>query len=232
MGQIIIQDFTTKNPITMIGMEAGVCWGADISDAKKNYKRGIDCLENEHGRTFEFPDVYMILDEYSARVIREWYTHIGGSPTRLQASTRYINYLSGFKYVTPAKIQNNEKALQIYTKIMADIAQAGKELEDLGIPREDSALVLPLGMTTRVVCKHNARNLMDMSHQRMCTRAYHEYRRLFNNLCDALRNYSDEWAYLIDHYFMAKCDHVGYCKEKYSCGRKEKKENLNVQNKN
>ena len=78
MGKVIVQDFTCKEPITMIGTEAGVCWGADISDQKKNYRRGIDCLESEHGRTFEFPDAYMILDGYSARVIREWYTHIGG----------------------------------------------------------------------------------------------------------------------------------------------------------
>ena len=76
MGKVIVQDFTCKEPITMIGTEAGVCWGADISDQKKNYRRGIDCLESEHGRTFEFPDAYMILDGYSARVIREWYTHI------------------------------------------------------------------------------------------------------------------------------------------------------------
>lgn len=87
MGTVTIQRFTYKNPISMIGEEAGVCWGADTSDPEKNYKRGLDCLENEHGRTFEFPDVYMILDGYSARVIREWYTHIGGAPTRLQAST-------------------------------------------------------------------------------------------------------------------------------------------------
>lgn len=92
MGTVTIQRFTYKNPISMIGEEAGVCWGADTSDPEKNYKRGLDCLENEHGRTFEFPDVYMILDGYSARVIREWYTHIGGAPTRLQASTRYIDY--------------------------------------------------------------------------------------------------------------------------------------------
>ena len=78
MGSVLIQEFTTKNPITMIGMEAGYCWGADTTEQKKNYKRGIECLENDHGRTIEFPDVYMILDGYSARVIREWYTHIGG----------------------------------------------------------------------------------------------------------------------------------------------------------
>ena len=58
MGKVIIQtEYTTKNPITMIGTEAGICWGADTTNQEKNYKRGIDCLENEHGRTFEFPDI-------------------------------------------------------------------------------------------------------------------------------------------------------------------------------
>lgn len=69
--------------------------------------RGLDCLESEHGRTFEFPDVYMVLDGFSARVIREFYTHIGGAPTRLQASTRYIDYAKGFAYFTPPSIERN-----------------------------------------------------------------------------------------------------------------------------
>ncbi len=105
MGKITIQDYTTKYPISMIGYEAGVCWGADVSNKDKNYKRGISCLESEHGRTFEFPDVYMTLDGYSAKVIREWYTHIGCLPTRLQASTRYINYQDGFAYIIPKSIE-------------------------------------------------------------------------------------------------------------------------------
>ena len=29
MGKITIQNYTCKNPITMIGFEAGICWGAD-----------------------------------------------------------------------------------------------------------------------------------------------------------------------------------------------------------
>lgn len=219
MGKVIIQErYTTKNPITMIGEEAGTCWGADTKDDAKNYKRGLDCLSNEHGRTIEYPDVYMILDGYSARVIREWYTHIGGSPTRLQASTRYIDYEHGFDFVIPPYIQNNARALDVYTGIMADIADGLKTLDELDIPREDSALALPLGMTTRIVCKHNARNLMDMSHQRMCSRAYHEYRVLFHDLCEALRDYSEEWKYIVDNYFMPKCKYMGFCKERYTCG--------------
>ena len=154
MGKVIIQNYTCKNPITMIGFEAGICWGADTGDEKKNYRRGLDCLESGHGRTFEFPDVYLTLEGYSARV-----------------------------------------------------------------PRQDSAMGLPLGMETRIVCKHNLRNLMDMSHQRMCSRAYHEYRALFSDLCRELSSYSEEWEYTVSHCFMPKCRFIGFCPEKHSCGR-------------
>ena len=102
------------DPISLIGREAGVCWGADIANQEKNYKRGMDCLTSGHGRTWEYPQVYMVLDGYSARVIREFYTHIGGGPTRLQASTRYINYQKGFPYVIPPKIAADEEAKAIY----------------------------------------------------------------------------------------------------------------------
>ena len=107
MGKVTILPETTRNPISLIGRRAGICWGADITDEQKNYKRGLECLSNNHGRTLEFVNVEAVLDGWSARVIREWYTHIGGSPTRLQASTRYINYSNGFDYIIPSKIQNN-----------------------------------------------------------------------------------------------------------------------------
>lgn len=223
MGQVIIQEYTPKFPIQMIGREAGVCWGADTSDEEKNYKRGLNCLKSEHGRTWEFPDVYMVLDGYSARVIREWYTHLSGAPTRLQASTRYIDYEHGFDYVVPSKIAQNEEAKEVYRASMAQLQESLRQLDELGIPREDSAMLLPLGMTTKVVCKHNFRNLADMSRQRMCTRAYWEYRQLFNDIIDALCNYSPEWAELTQ-YFMPKCEKNGFCTEARSCGKKPKKE--------
>lgn len=219
MGTVTIQDYTYKYPITMIGFEAGVCWGANVSDDAKNYARGIDCLERGHGRTFEFPDVYMTLDGYSARVIREWYTHIGGAPTRLQASTRYIDYEHGFQYVIPPSIEGNATAGGIYEDMMQNIEGHLRRLDAVGIPREDSALGLPLGMETTIVCKHNLRNLMDMSHQRMCERAYHEYRDLFDDLCSALSDYSEEWAYVVEHYFMPKCQYMGKCTEGKPCPR-------------
>ncbi len=222
MGKITILSETTKSPISLIGERAGICWGANIENKERNYKRGLDCIEANHGRTLEYVNVELVIDGYSARVIREWYTHIGGAPTRLQASTRYIDY-GNFEYVTPHKIAKNDEAKKIYDDTMAAIAEAGKKLEELGIPREDSAMLLPLGMTTKIVDRRNLRNLIDMSRQRMCTRAYWEYRELFSDICKALRNYSEEWAYLIDTQMMPKCEVLGYCPETYCCGRKPKK---------
>lgn len=223
MGSIMILPETTKNPITLMGRRAGCCWNANITDDRKNYKRGMDCIKSGHGRVMEYVNVEMIIDEYSARVIREWYTHLGGSPTRLQASTRYIDYEHGFNYVVPNSIRNNEEAYDVYLEAIHQICYGLVQLDELGIPREDSAMLLPLGMTTKIVDKRNLRNLVDMSRQRMCTRAYHEYRELFDDICNALREYSDEWKWIVDNLFHVKCDEVGYCTESKSCGRKPKR---------
>ena len=227
MGIITILPETTKNPITLMGARAGCCWNANITDDEKNYKRGLDCIKSGHGRVMEYVNVEMIIDGYSARTIREWYTHVIGA-TKLQASTRYINY-ENFDYVTPASIQNNEYAFAQYKSIMSNICYGIKELEKCDIPREDIAMALPLGMSTKIVDKRNLRSLVDMSRVRMCSRAYHEYRKMFNDICNALREYSDEWKWIVDNLFHAKCDEVGYCTETKSCGRRPKLETIENQ---
>lgn len=226
MGKVTILNETTINPITLVGERAGICWGADTRDKEKNYKRGMDCILSNHGRTLEFVNVEMILDGYSARVIREWYTHIGGNPTRLQASTRYIDYTkdSGFDYVTPNSIKNKPDAFLRYETLMECINDTCRDLEkEYGIPREDVAMLLPLGMTTKIIDKRNLRSLVDMSRNRMCTRAYWEYRELFRDISNELRERSKEWEWIVDNLFKPKCEELGYCTERKSCGRKDKK---------
>ena len=228
MGTITILPETTKNPITLMGARAGCCWNANITDDEKNYKRGLDCIKSGHGRVMEFVNVEMIIDGYSAKVLREYYTHIGGSPTRLQASTRYINYSKGdgFNYTTPKSIDTNGCWL-VWSELMNTINDTVKLLIDEGVPVEDATMALPLAYSSKMVDKRNLRNLVDMSRQRMCSRAYWEYRELFNDICNALREYSDEWKWIVDNLFHAKCDEVGYCTETKSCGRKHKKEEIN-----
>ena len=136
-----IQDYTTLNPLQMIGKEAGICWNAPTDSIKANKRRAIDCIKSNHGRVIEFPDVYMIIEGYSARVIREFYTHIGGSPTRLQASTRYID-CNGFNYVHPPMC---DEVRERYEEAMHAINIAYGELISLGMKKEDAANILPLG---------------------------------------------------------------------------------------
>lgn len=221
MGTITILPETTKNPITLMGVRAGVCWNGDITDDEKNYKRGMGCIKSDHGRVMEYVNVEMILDGYSARVIREWYTHIGSLPSRLQASTRYIDYSkNGFSYVTPKSIEENEEAKAKWDGLMEHIRTELCSLEnEFGIPKEDVANGLPLGMTTKVVDRRNLRNLVDMSHQRKCYRAYWEYRELFADIECALRDYSEEWAWITDHLFVPKCKLLGRCPESKPCGK-------------
>ena len=226
MTKITIQDGTTKNPISLMGYEAGVCYGSDITDDAKNFKRGITCVKDGHGRLMEMPPVYITVEGYSARFVREFYTHISGGPTRMQASTRYIKY-GEFDYIIPASIESNEQAKQAYIEQMLATQECYRKLEELHVPKEDIANILPLGMTSTFVCRTNLRNLSDMSHQRLCTRAYWEYRNFMHELIAALHDYSNEWAILIDdcNLFVPKCELSGYCVESRCCGRKPKKDN-------
>lgn len=166
----------------------------------------------------------MIINGYSARVIREFGRHIGGMPTYLQASTRYIDY-KNFDIVEPKSIKNNELAHELFQSITQQVKETISYLDDLGIPREDSAMLLPLAMETKIIYRTNLRGLFDMAQQRLCNRAYWEYRELMNNVIEALCLYSHEWKYLIEDYkiFRSKCDFLGYCPESKSCGKMKQK---------
>lgn len=228
MGKIIIQEETSLNPLELMGKEAGVCWNGNVLSKDKNIERAVDCIMSDHGRIMEFPQIYMVIDGYSAKVMREFYTHIGGSPTRVQSSTRYIDY-KNFDYVTPKSVLAIDTANDIFTSTMNYISMSLKRLENLGIPREDLSMILPICMTTKVVVRTNLRNLVDMSRKRMCTRAYWEFRELFNDIINALREYSPEWIALIDelNVFHPECEDYGFCREQKGCGRKPKKGDIN-----
>lgn len=205
----------TPNPLSLMGECASACWGSTPSS-----QIGIDCIESGHGRVLEYPDVIIEVSGYSAKVIREIYTHIIGT-TRLQASTRYIKY-GEFNYITPSSITKNTLALAKYQKIMFAIQETYRELEELGIPKEDIGNILPLGMESKIVLKINARALLHMSEQRECNRAYWEFRKFMKELHDILEPLDNEWDKIMS-YAKPKCEVYGYCSEKNSCGRYKSK---------
>ena len=226
MGKVTILEWTTKNPLQQIGYNAGVCWGANVDDKEKNIKRAKECIKSGHGRVMEFPDVYVVIDEYSAKCIRELFTHIGGSPTRLQASTRYIDYSKGFKTIVPPSVKNNEKAIEVWEKAIDTISKSMIALKEIGIPNEDLTNLLPLAYSTKMVWKVNLRTLINFFGQRKCYRAYLETRKLCDELIKVLSNYSDEWSFICKELFVPKCEQYKFinknfcfCTEEKGCGR-------------
>ena len=173
----ITLEMITPHPLSFMGKMAGVCWNSDVNDSKKNVNRAIKCIEADHGRLLEFPEVIFIIDECSARMMRELYTHIGGAPTRLQSSTRYVDE-SGFEYYVPNSCQDDPD----YEHAMSEITKSYQNLLAKGKPKEDAANILPLGMHSKMIWKGNLRTLINFFHKRLCTRALKEIREFTKEL--------------------------------------------------
>jgi thymidylate synthase (FAD) len=208
----------TKNPLQRIGEVASACWNSNPMTVEQKKVIALGCIESGHGRVLEFPDMTIEISGYSARMIRELYTHhIGVS--RLQESTRYVNYYDNdkFRYYIPDSIKNNENALIEYQGIMHDIQNSYKHLRELNIPQQDCANILPLGLNTKVILKINLRALLHMAELRLCKRALPEFQDFMIDLKIAIEACDEEWYYIIGHYYKPKCQIVGYCIEKNSC---------------
>ena len=202
----------TKNPIQFIGKVAGCCYGSK-DEPQANYKRGLKCIKDGHGRAMEFVDVTLEIDEVSARMIRELGRHVIGT-SYLQASTRYITY-DNFDYYTPKNLKDDKE----YHITMQNILSSYQSLVEKGIPKEDVANLLPLGMNTKIVLKINYRALLHMAEVRMCERAYIEFRDFMKELIKTISVIDDEWAELMT-FMKPKCK---TCTEKENCPRLKNK---------
>lgn len=235
MMNIELLDGTTENPLQKMGYNAGVCWAAPLDDAEKNRKRAISCIKAGHGRVLEYVDVEMVISGASARCLRELYTHIGGSPTRLQSSTRYVSEEQGFGYYIPPKIENNAELKPIYEDGMELIQKTYNSLMARKATKEDAANILPLGMESKMVWKINLRALINFMNRRLCTRALKEIRDLSIEIKDRLAEKNEEWAWIATNLFVPTCEiykyrnpNLVFCPEQQCCGKHKKIEELNV----
>jgi len=101
---------------------------------------------------------------------------------------------------------------------MGIVRDTYKKLDDLNIPKQDIANILPLGMHTKIVLKINARALNHMFEIRTCERALKEFRDFMKLLKNCIIKLDSEWKELAT-YFKTICEKNGFCKEKKGCGR-------------
>lgn len=213
--KIEILEYTHK-PLTRIGTNASYCYNTKLKDETHAKRIAIGCIKDGHGRNMEFADITLHISGVSARMAREMYTHIGGSPTRVQASTRYITY-NDFDYIIPNSL--NEEQKQVYIDTMKSIQEGYWRLKELNCENDITGYVLPLCMTTEFIWKGNLRCLENMFHQRLCKRALQEYQDFMKQLKNQISELDDEWKWISDNLFIPKCIKDGdVCKESRGCG--------------
>jgi thymidylate synthase (FAD) len=234
MRKITILPQTTKDPLQLIGITSAVCYNADTSDKEKNKKRALDCIYSGHGRVLEWPNIELIVEGFSAKMMREAMRHIVGTSV-LQASTRYIDYEKGFSVVTPPSIEKNNDAAEAWYKAISDIKAAMSILKSLGVPKEDYTNLLPLAYESKMIWKLNLRALIHFFNQRKCYRSYHEIRDFCDELINQLANYSEQWSFICKELFVPKCEQYRsinedfcFCTEAKGCGRHPNIKNLKI----
>lgn len=215
----------TENPLTVIGTNASYCYNTKLKDEHHARRIAEHCIRSGHGRNLEFADVTLKISGVSSRMAREMYTHIGGSPTRVQASTRYITY-KDFEYHVPAGMTEEQE--KVYKETMEHIQEGYGKLKELGCENDITGYVLPLALDTTFIWKGNIRCLENMFNQRLCGRALKEYQDFMKQLKKQLSELDEEWKWVADKLFIPKCAKVGYCVEDYGCGLFAKKEGGNI----
>ncbi len=225
MNNIKILNYT-NNPLRVIGTNASYCYDTELKDDEHPMRIAKHCINSGHGRNLEFADVTLKIT-CSARCAREWFTHIGGSPTRVQASTRYITY-DNFEYHKPSNLTQEQG--EIYDSAMKQIMDSYKQLKDLNTENDITGYILPLAMQTTFIWKGNVRTLENMFNQRLCTRALQEYRDLMKDLKRQLSQIDDEWKWISDKLFVPKCAKYGYCIENNKKCKLYKEKQITISN--
>lgn len=90
---------------------------------------------------------------------------------------------------------SHDDLLQIYRGAVKTVEQAYNTLVANGIPAEDARHLLPHGVTTRLNYNTNLRGLVEHSGNRLCTQAQFEWRHVFIQILEAIRDYNPGHAF-------------------------------------
>ena len=135
-----------------------------------------------------------------------------------QKSQRYVKEKGQFDYLIPPTIEQNSELKKKFIDFMEEISKVYSEFTEAGIPAEDARAVLPNACATSIVASLNLRELIHIANLRLCTRAQTEIRLMVKAMCDELIKV-EPW---LKPYLVPKCEHLGFCDEDKSCGRKAK----------
>ena len=207
------------------------CYSADYpiniynstDDKEKMLKLIERVISSGHYSTIEHIQVTFAIANVSRACTHQLVRHRHMSFS--QKSQRYVKEKGQFDYIIPPTIERDENLKSEFEEFMAKISEQYQKFIEAGVPAEDARFVLPNAAASSLVASLNLREMIHLANLRLCTRAQYEIRLLVKKMCDALIA-EEPW---LKPYLVPKCEHLGFCDEDKSCGRKPtQKELLNV----
>ncbi len=181
----------TPDPEETVAMAAKLCYSpSDIESLKDKIKAKDQrdfvkkLMEMGHMSPVEHASFTFAIEGISRACSHQLVRHRLASYS--QQSQRYVSEESGFDYVIPPVIREDEELRTYFEAFMAEAQRAYnhivKKLSEKGIKGEsanqDARFVLPNAAETKIIVTMNARELLHFFRQRCCYRAQWEIREM------------------------------------------------------
>jgi thymidylate synthase (FAD) len=173
----------TNEPERVVALAAKLCYSAvgvdklseriEKEQVQKFLKRLLDM---GHLSPFEHASFTFGIEGISRVTSHQLVRHRIASYS--QQSQRYVKKTGGLEYITPPSIAKNKALKARYERIMNELQDTYREFLENGVNPEDARYVLPNSAETKLIVTMNARELRHFFHQRCCTRAQWEIRKM------------------------------------------------------
>jgi len=168
-------------------------------------------LSSGHLSPFEHVNFTFAIDGLSRAASHQLVRHRVASYS--QQSQRYVS-LKKLDWVTPPTIQRKPELAEAFQEMVQGIHQLYCRMLEEGVPAEDARYILPNATCTNLVMTMNARELIHVCSVRLCLRAQWEIRELFTRVKAEVEMVAPRMGAEM----LIKCDRLGYCDEKETCG--------------
>lgn len=218
----------TPNPEETVSMAAKLCYSpSDIESLKgkiekRDQKSFVERLvKMGHMSPIEHSSFTFAIEGISRACSHQLVRHRLASYS--QQSQRYVSEETGFDYIIPPAIQEDEEMRKAFISFMEEAQRTYnemvKKLNKRGIQGEsanqDARFILPNAAETKIMVTMNARELLHFFRQRCCNRAQWEIRGLAEEMLKEVK----EIAPTIFHKAGPGCLYSPCPEGEYSCGK-------------
>ena len=181
----------TTNPMDVIGIAAGMCYGKPEPSAKRVRR----CAENGHMSVFEHASATLKIEGISRACLAQLTRHRIASYSVM--SQRYCKVDAGsLWYVTPPSIVGTDAEARFRAQAY-DAMWSYQAAIDEGAKPEDARFLLPEATKTSLVMTINARSLQNFLTLRLDSHAQWEIRELAERIEWRLYWHSEQWRDLM-----------------------------------